>query len=63
MRVSEKRSYKLYKAISDPIMQVRVVAHSGASLEEIDKLLFDLDSIIHQKVSEALSLTRAKVTN
>jgi hypothetical protein len=59
MRISKKRFCKLYEAISGPIMDARIAAHSGASLEEIDRILFKLDDKICEKVTEALKLTQS----
>jgi hypothetical protein len=59
MKISEDKAKKLYKSISDPIMETRIAVYSGASLEEIDKILFDLETEISNNVDKVLNLTKS----
>ena len=63
--MSEKRRTALYKAIMDPIMDLRVtnsIASRGQPLtsEEIDKGLYDMENRIWRRVCAALELAGTK---
>jgi len=58
MIISEKRHAKLYKAISDPIMDLRIKNNAGFTIEKMDKKLFDLEIEIHKQIVKALDLHR-----
>jgi hypothetical protein len=57
MRISAKRHEKLYRAIADPIMDLRV-KHSMGEVKNIDADLFVLVNRIHKEIKEALELTK-----
>ena len=57
MKISEKRFIKLYRAISGPIMDLRV-KQSMVDVIDIDKELFMLENRIYEEVKEALNLTK-----
>ena len=58
MIISAKRHDKLYKAISDPIMDLRVINTKNRlmTVEEMDQKLFNLEMEIYRKIRDALDL-------
>ncbi len=65
MRMSEEKRAEFYRAISDPVMDERLkinrpaLAKRGPHLidsDEIDKMLFDLESAIWRNVHKTLKL-------
>jgi len=58
MKISEKRFTELYRAISNPIMELRV-KHKMGDVTDIDEELFVLENRIYKEVKEALNLTKA----
>ena len=59
MVISEKRHKELYSAISDPIMELRIISNSGLSIEAMDRKLSDLESEIYNRIRKALDLHKA----
>ena len=57
MKISEKRHTKLYRAISNPITDLRV-KHTMGEVEDLDLELFALQNRIHKEIKEALELTK-----
>lgn len=57
MNISEKRHEKLYKAVSNPIMSLRVKSGMG-NVKDLDEELFVLENRIYKEIKEALNLTR-----
>jgi hypothetical protein len=59
MKISEKRHSDLYSSIHNPIMDIRLSIRLGESSKDIDRLLFELETKIYEKVSEALSISKS----
>jgi len=57
MKISEKRFTELYRAIINPIMELRVKQKMG-DVTDIDEELFVLENRIYKEVKEALNLTK-----
>lgn len=60
MKISDERSATLYRAISEPIMQMRIQYSKAHPLpaEELDAELFKLERRIWREVVKALNLER-----
>ena len=62
MKLSENNKTRLYAAISEPIMEQRIVVAQGnsrfahPSISEIDDMLFRLESKIWREVKGVLNL-------
>ena len=57
MRISEKKATACYEAIDKPIRDLRVKVYSGElSLEQIEKMLSDVQSEIWRGVIKELNL-------
>jgi len=56
MKISEKRKSELYKAISDPIIGLRIKHCIDGSTEDLDKDLFELEKIIWKDVIKTLNI-------
>lgn len=59
MIISEERHEKLYRSISKPIMDLRILI-AGNKKIDIDQELFDLENKIYQEVKSSLNLNKAK---
>jgi hypothetical protein len=57
MKISQKRFKKLYDAIYNPIMDLRVKNKMG-NVKDIDEELFVLENRIYKEVKEALELQK-----
>jgi hypothetical protein len=55
MRISKKTQIKLYRAVWDPIMDLRVKNAQG-KVVDLDEELFVLENRITKEIKEALSL-------
>ena len=58
MKISQKKSHKLYDAIHKPIMDLRVKNARG-NVKDLDEELFFLENRIYKEVKEALELQKA----
>lgn len=58
MEISEKRHKEFYKAIDDPITDLRVELINGLSKEQLDDRLFNLTLRIHKNLVTALNLRK-----
>ena len=57
MRVSDERKTKLYKAISDPLMRLRInVATGQLNQKQVDEALFRLETILYNDVKKTLNI-------
>jgi hypothetical protein len=57
MKLSEDKKAALYKAVSDPIMDLRVENQTNTILkDDMDLKLFHLNNRIHLKVMEVLNI-------
>ena len=63
MVISKKRHAALYKAISDPIMDLRVANNGGISIEEIDQNLLNLEREIYNRIKVVLDLHKGPQGN
>jgi len=59
MIISKERHKELYKAISTPIVELRVKASGGCSIELMDNSLRELESTIYHNVAKVLDLHRS----
>ena len=57
MKMSDKKIQRVYNAISENIVNLRIQNSSGLSIEEMDEKLFKLQSKIWKDVVQALNLT------
>jgi hypothetical protein len=55
MKISKKRNKKLYRAIINPIMDLRVKNARGL-VKDFDEELFVLENRIYKEIKEALNL-------
>jgi len=55
--MSDKKIQRVYNAISENIVNLRIQNSSGLSIEEMDEKLFKLQSKIWKDVVQALNLT------
>jgi hypothetical protein len=58
MNITRNKAISLYKAISDPIIDLRVENSSSFSIEEMDEKLFELEKEIAERVRVALNLKK-----
>ena len=58
MKISQKKFHKLYDAIYNPIMNLRVKNAMG-NVKDLDEELFVLENRIYKEVKEALELQKA----
>lgn len=58
MKMSETRRSELYRAISDPIMELRLKYYRKhrVNADELDKELFELEQRVWRKVHDVLNL-------
>lgn len=58
MKMSETRRSELYRAISDPIMELRLTYYRKrrVNADELDKELFELEQKVWRKVHDVLNL-------
>ncbi len=57
MKISEKRHANLYRAISNPIIDLRV-RHSMGEVKDLDEELFVLENRIYKEIKEVLELQK-----
>lgn len=66
MRLSEKKRSALYTAISEPIMNKRIIIKQSENVlghknaNDIDELLYKLESDIWAEVQKALNISGSK---
>ena len=58
MKISRKKFNKLYDAIYEPIMDLRVKNKMG-DIEDLDEELYMLENRIYQELKQALELQKA----
>lgn len=56
MKISEKKKTELYKAIHEPIMQLRIRQNAGFSIEQMDEKLYALNNEIWKEVIKTLNI-------
>ncbi|PCH98479.1 MAG: hypothetical protein COB84_01825 [Rhodobacteraceae bacterium] len=60
VRISEAKHSELYKAISGPIMDIRIENCTGMTGKEMDEKLFKLEIEIYNRINKTLNLTKSK---
>ena len=60
MKISQKKRSELYKAIADPIMDLRLKNQHGSANDrrKMDDHLFNLEREIYDKIKNVLNLSR-----